>query len=194
MTAIFLLVVMNLPRQCTEEERYRVLSFFFDGVPVPASLQPVPEADTTASEPTAPETPVVIRTVPEEPTIYVHQPFKERRCQACHQGEFGQSLIEPRIDLVCRHCHDQFNQAPAYIHGPVAVGQCTRCHSPHTAKNDHLLIKPGNTICTQCHEDIDVTRVTAHLQADTTACFTCHDPHFSDDNRFFLRATAGTNP
>jgi len=180
------LLASLLPRECDEEQKYRVLSFFFDGVPLPPSMQVV-VVDTTATTDSTQAKPVKLAfTRPPEPTIFVHKPYSERRCQDCHKGEFGQSLIEPRVDLVCQHCHEQFRQMPTYIHGPVAVGQCTRCHNPHKTKYEHLLVKDGSEVCLQCHEAIDRERVTAHQDLTAKECFDCHNPHYSSTNRFFL--------
>lgn len=171
-----------------ENRRYKVLSFFFDGVPNPASAKEdnIQKADTSAVDSTkTPTLAVVPKKRPSAPTIYTHQPYRERKCEKCHRSDFGQKLKD-RADLICNTCHEQFKNPPAFVHGPVAVGQCTTCHSPHTSKYPKLLIREGNKICTFCHEAIDRVNVAEHQSVDNPPCTSCHSPHFSDGSRFYL--------
>jgi predicted CXXCH cytochrome family protein len=177
-----------------ENRRYQVLSFFFDGVPPPEP----PDKETlsvntrvaTERKEARPKPPAVAPNKrPVEPTLYLHKPYRERKCDLCHQSKFGQRLLL-RADIICRECHEQFNKLPAFVHGPVAVGQCITCHSPHSSKFPKLLTRDGNRVCSYCHEQIDKVRITEHKSLRNRACTDCHSPHYSDTNRFYLLGAA----
>ncbi|MFH1853202.1 MAG: cytochrome c3 family protein [Candidatus Neomarinimicrobiota bacterium] len=175
---------------CRDETTYRVLSFFFDGVPLPPSLVVALPADTTRTVSTVPltgVTPGLARTNRAQVTWFLHEPYKGRNCNKCHQDQSGQSLLATRTDFVCRTCHEQFARPYAYIHGPVAVGQCLACHDPHRSRGKKLLTRNGDKICTFCHEKIDRERVTAHVLNENRVCIECHSPHFSDRSQFLPR-------
>lgn len=116
-----------------------------------------------------------------------HQPFADQDCAACHQPLPG---AHPDKDVVnfelaakgadlCWQCHDDAPARQPYLHGPVAVGQCTACHDPHRSAEKKLLKKPVRQLCLACHVDflaIDQAKV-SHPPVRKEACTTCHQPH-----------------
>jgi len=192
-TAYLYLLIMVIPLQCDPETQYKVLSFFFDGVPLPPSMQPaVVDTMQSAGNDSIPQLAEALTPKkPSAPTVYLHPPYKERKCDVCHESEGGQRLLEARPDLVCRKCHEQFNQEYRFVHGPVAVGQCLRCHNPHSTKNPYLLIRKGEEVCTYCHEEINRWSISAHASEGPLNCLQCHSPHYSNENRFFLVSENG---
>lgn len=183
---ILTLGILSLPTSCDEETRYQVLSFFFDGVPPPGSQEQMVTVvdstrDSTATQPQARQ-PRVPQT-----TWYLHKPYKEKRCNDCHESGFGNKLVENRVDILCKTCHEKFNERRLYTHGPVAVGQCMICHNPHRTTNEHLLIRAGQELCTFCHEAIDRETIPEHQLTAEQKCESCHSPHFSNISKQYLR-------
>jgi predicted CXXCH cytochrome family protein len=79
-----------------------------------------------------------------------------------------------------------------YLHGPVAVGACSVCHSVHKAKASNLLATAGKTLCFKCHNEKRFGAATKH-PAMKGSCIDCHSSH-GGNNRYFVRASAGGNP
>ncbi len=167
---------------CNETTKYRVLSFFFDGVPPPGGDSPEPNA------PEAGERPEVVE-VGVEPTkskvVSSHAPYEEGLCFNCHSTETSM-----RTDLLgaqlCRRCHEaHFEPEPTdWSHGPVAAGECRFCHSAHESENQVLLTDPQPDLCLRCH-DAALLDEPYHIDAQGEACSACHDPH-SAGNRLLL--------
>ena len=65
------------------------------------------------------------------------------------------------------------------VHQPIAAGECTKCHSPHKAKLDSLLLASSPDLCLTCHKDLKerMAKEKAHSPA-ATDCLRCHTPHF----------------
>jgi predicted CXXCH cytochrome family protein len=167
---------------CAETTRYRVMSFFLDGVPqpgaaptpasaaltpAPAGILPEPAARTTAT-----------RLIP-------HTPYRENRCDGCHDAEGGQ-LIRPVQEGLCLTCHGVLVSGRAFVHGPVAVNDCTVCHHYHAAPFPNLLLADVRETCLMCHDRADLSSGDHHAAIDERSCTECHDPH-GGDNRFFVR-------
>lgn len=180
---------LSIPTGCDEETTYKVLSFFFDGVPKPGTEKPVDEPvslpEGILSDSTKQKVELAIKR-PAKAEVFFHKPYREKRCNDCHQTGFGQRLVAARVDLLCQTCHEDFAVKRKYTHGPVAVGQCLTCHNPHLAKNKYLLLRAGDKTCTYCHEEIDMISVADHQADNPLTCVSCHSPHFSDTNKIYL--------
>lgn len=176
-----------------EEKRYNILSFFFDGVPLPESL-----ADTTSINPdslflTDDE---VISTEDEDTLkinkkiiqLYLHEPYKNKMCSECHSTSSSQSL-QANITSLCGKCHGQFGISYKFIHGPVALGQCMECHHPHKTEYTHLLTREDDQLCLYCHSGFthDQENSAGPSNLEQKVCFDCHNPHFSNENKFFIK-------
>jgi predicted CXXCH cytochrome family protein len=173
---------ISLAVACSETTRYRVLSFFFDGVPKPGAARPeqggAPPVPGQQLDGSAWKRP------PAKPVIY-HQPYAEHRCDACHSRETGLLLTKPGQGL-CRTCHPDTPGAVQYVHGPVAVGDCLACHHPHGSTHPWLLLEDPKDICFRCHFRDDVMEGEYHAGIEGRSCLECHDPHGAD-NEYFLK-------
>ena len=179
MAGLLLLIVGFAHLGCSETTRYRVLSFFFDGVPSPEERA----ADEARADADAD------RKTPEDkreelPIVTSHAPYRDRECSKCHADASMQAdIFDPAL---CEKCHKQHFavEATDWVHGPVAAGECGFCHEPHESQYPSLLKTSQSDLCLQCHSAETLTR-TYHSDAKEQACSTCHDPHFAG-NRLLL--------
>jgi predicted CXXCH cytochrome family protein len=156
---------------CTvTEKNYKVLSFFFDGVPNPGEPTRGPHGGTID--------------IQQSPTYSAHKPWLEERCEECHTRTLK---MGSRDSDLCLKCHASKLTEHELMHGPVAAGACLWCHNPHNSAYAHLLKAPSREVCTQCHSQsmLSAERVPAHAQPDR-ACLDCHDGH-GGNVRYFLR-------
>lgn len=84
---------------------------------------------------------------------------------------------------MARNCHANFGKE-AFVHGPVASGDCILCHI-QTRKHKFEPIADAGKLCLECHERLDTEKV-VHQPVREGKCTQCHDPHQSP-NRFMLR-------
>jgi predicted CXXCH cytochrome family protein len=159
---------------CDEVQRHETLTFFFDGVP-PLQPEMFPEGfvDSNSLEPDQ---------MGQKPVWYAHEPTRD--CSNCHgkrkQRSFSAQthLIAP-IPKLCHNCHDDYTSSASFVHGPVAVGQCIFCHTPHRSKIEHLLVAPEPGLCYLCHDKNTIELIAAHLPNQLYTCTDCHNPHAS---------------
>ena len=175
MTYIFILLClagMALLSGCEAKTRYRVLSFFFDGVPAPedrsrSAVGQGPAAGDQAGKP--------------KPRPSLHGPYAAKMCSACHDANTNALLLP--TNKLCFKCHTL--QTGKRQHGPVAAGSCLACHDPHRSSNEYLLVSPAREFCTYCHDPEEIFSREVH-QGAPVSCTECHNPHGSD-NEYFLR-------
>ena len=114
-----------------------------------------------------------------------HPPYAQKRCNNCHDKNTESGFVV-EADKLCVHCHTGFPKGE-FVHGPVAVGACLKCHVPHSSKFPSLLVKPRSEVCNVCHTE---RRAAAGLHktamSKEIACADCHNPHAGND-RYFLR-------
>lgn len=169
---------------CRAGQGYRLLTFFFDGVPVP-------ETDETAVDTLKIKTENLIRSrdlteerlYADERPASVHPVYRPDSCRLCHDRNHSNRLISPIPDL-CYQCHTRFSETYTFLHGPVGAGMCASCHFPHQSPNRALLKQPEREHCLFCHQAGDVTKNIAHDTISTVACMQCHDPHGGSDVHF----------
>jgi len=178
------LATSSLLMCCSEHAKYRVLSFLFDGVPKPvaegqenATPSDEPESDQSAESNAVQRAPVE--------KSYAHPPFRENRCQSCHNLNTGRLFKTPEAGL-CTMCHTDPPGDDRYVHGPVNANACLFCHHPHASPFPKVLLAPPNDLCHRCHDADDLTTGTYHATIDQQTCIECHDPH-GGNNRFFLK-------
>jgi predicted CXXCH cytochrome family protein len=156
---------------CEARTRYRVLSFFFDGVPDPDKVAALAAAaGKDAGEKKA------------RPIYRSHGPYEAKMCEACHQR--GTNTLSLPMEELCFKCHT-LDIRKKYLHGPVAVGGCRVCHEPHGSGRLFLLVSEPQKFCFHCHDEKMVSGNEAHKGVDAP-CTTCHDAH-SSENRFLLK-------
>ena len=166
----------------TPEERHRLLTIFFDGVP---PLYPE-EPELLLEEPDEGISPQIARARAVSLTASVHGPVAEKECDQCHSSRYSNRLKAEKEDL-CWTCHDPEDFAGAVVHGPFAAGFCQACHDPHRSKYEHLLLSDKADLCESCHEQYDVAAIPEHSSGEDRLCQSCHDPHAAE-RKFMLKA------
>jgi predicted CXXCH cytochrome family protein len=172
---------------CSQTKRHRMLTLLFDGVP---PLEQV-SADSVVTTPESPR-----QRKPRVPTmaVYYHVPFERGECSVCHdlprsdkRTFFLNARLVATVAELCTSCHAEQEAATlrienAWVHGPVAAGQCTGCHSPHRSLYPHLLIRPpGGPLCGRCHAEETLSNRQEHLgELATLDCGSCHSSHAGD--------------
>ncbi len=165
---------------CIPYNKYKVLSFFFDGVPDPNKIH---KSSTDSLSLT------VIKNQKEYSSLYknvrrvqfnIHPVYREKACNKCHDRNKKSKLLQAQPTL-CYSCHDNLKTKYSILHGPVQAGFCTSCHSPHLSKNKKLLIVKEDELCIYCHTFTDIIRNEAHEDIQKTDCLQCHNPHGGDD-------------
>ncbi len=172
---------------CSPATRYRVLSFFFDGVPPPPGMEvEEPERPERAERYQSPfaeglatlrERPRPPRdTVPVTRVVSIHEPYQANNCRACHDTE--RDMLDIVTDAaLCDRCHLEQRVEEEWDHGPINIGTCVPCHVPHASVHEALLETPVPELCLDCH--VDVTGSEPHHldEPDFPNCVSCHDPH-----------------
>lgn len=185
---------------CTPQEKHRVLTFFFDGVP---PLHPV---ETKAEPGKTPDTepgaaPQVTKVEPPKPPRVIwheHTPALDPKgCGTCHAVDRSYQLVKPVPEL-CEVCHKDTRSYPR-LHGPVALGTCMSCHQmrQHRSRQKHLLRAPAPNLCFECHERTPAGARTLGCAraSDDADCLQCHGPH-GGEAAFYLvrRPDSSTEP
>jgi predicted CXXCH cytochrome family protein len=111
-------------------------------------------------------------------------------CENCHESntpdEAKAKELARQVPKLCFSCHEDESQTFAYVHGPVAVGQCLFCHDPHKSEHLYLLKRSPSELCALCHTQTDLASITDHLKPSHVNCLECHTSHASNE-RFLLR-------
>ena len=114
---------------------------------------------------------------------FVHQPVKEKNCEACHlnHGLVPMVVMRQPVPTVCLPCHPALNKTGSKksAHKPVSNGKCKACHEPHNSEHPNLLNTAAEKICYNCHKPEPFTRETVH-EPVKDGCSTCHLAHMSD--------------
>jgi predicted CXXCH cytochrome family protein len=168
----------------TPEQRHRVLSFFFDGVPPLYPEEPEP----TYEERAAGELQQVAEGRPKTRIISIHGPVAKRECDQCHESRFSNKLKAEKQDL-CWSCHNREDFPGEVVHGPVAAGFCDACHDPHRSPHRFLLVRDRNEICQNCHDQFTFANLAEHRAAEGGVCQDCHDPH-AGGRKYMLKRDA----
>jgi predicted CXXCH cytochrome family protein len=166
------LIFVALVLGCSAQKHYKTLSFFFDGVPDPSKGEGATQL--TGERGGA------------KFTVYIHKPYAENNCNACHEGDRKQfftlaAAVGPTADK-CLSCHSDVPHQYPNMHGPVAVNACTWCHSPHQSANAHLLKSTPNKVCMQCHGPTGLSPSTANHADPKANCLDCHSGHGGERN------------
>jgi len=179
-------VVFALVLSCAEPTKYRVLTFFFDGVPEPGKARLAAETAAEGGGPVPGLGPAITRAEPPA-RYFTHPPYRDNRCGSCHDSESGQPIKAIR-DGLCLACHAPIAAEPKFLHGPVAVNDCGVCHHHHESRYAKLLLTDPTATCLVCHDRSDLTKGEHHADLERRTCVDCHNPHGGND-RFFLKRT-----
>ncbi|MCG3180778.1 MAG: hypothetical protein BIFFINMI_03141 [Phycisphaerae bacterium] len=158
--------------------RYKVLSFFFDGVPDPDA------PPGTGPEGTGETASAAANVKPQ----FIHAPYRDRNCLPCHEVATPQTGLTANM-TICGKCHAVYGQfgAAEWVHGPTALGLCGLCHDPHKSEYPHIIKQAQPTLCLNCHTDPKLLGEPYHELAalGKAVCSDCHDPHMAG-NRLLL--------
>lgn len=116
---------------------------------------------------------------------YVHFPFKQGRCEACHNlhASKQKDLLKDDINSLCLSCHDGIKNLmnKGSVHGALKKGTCVDCHSPHAGMNKYLLAIEEKTLCWNCHEALkeQFNKSHVHKPFKEGGCSSCHNAHSS---------------
>jgi predicted CXXCH cytochrome family protein len=169
--AVLALLCSSLLLGCEGKTRYQVLSFFFDGVPLPEApkIEPIEDPQKKSVQ---------------MASVYIeHGPYGAKQCGACHQSG-SNNLVLP-IKELCFKCH-ALDLRKKNLHGPLASGGCKICHNPHGSRYPFLLVAEPKEFCLYCHDREDIARNPVHAGMNGAQCTECHDAHGSD-NEYLLR-------
>ena len=184
---------------CGKQTRYKVLTFFFTGVP---SLE-TQKTTTRKGDKIKKKT----RRVVQRP--FIHGPRASGECFFCHDTESSLSFRETKLgpgirnlseitpgrlvkarNKICVQCHmsksaELLFTENLWVHGPVSDGLCGPCHDYHQTKNQYMLVRASSIdLCTQCHAKQYIMQTEAHQT--NAECITCHNPHIGT-SRLLLR-------
>ncbi len=177
---------VGLVTGCNQQSRYRMLTFFFDGVPDPNAPKVEQAGGRPAANPGGPSGPTVI-------LASIHKPYKEEKCDGCHTAA-GADIHASALDSrTCMGCHENVPLAYPVMHGPVASKACLWCHTPHQSEHPHLLRTKGTALCLQCH-DLEVLSLASEgHKPNGPDCLSCHDAH-GGQKRYMLKPVPATQP
>lgn len=92
---------------------------------------------------------------------------------------------------LCVGCHEAFEDIlkMPFIHTPLAEGECSSCHNPHTSSHELFLAAEPGRICYECHDDlIPVEAKSIHEVVTDGRCASCHDPHAAENKMNLVAA------
>lgn len=201
--AIACAAALSLLSGCTTTETgYKVLTFFFTGVPPMGQKEAPEDAVKVVVARAAPSRVQVVKS-----TRFGHGPYVANLCFECHEvsasggfrgfgaqkeaagsiaaaGAVSGKLVAPMGEL-CSSCHEsksptRAQQAGLSVHGPVSTGYCILCHAPHAGQEGYLLALKTNALCSDCHTVETIATPSVHKGKGD--CISCHNAHFGKDH------------
>jgi len=99
-------------------------------------------------------------------------------CHDPHSSENKALLASKSLAELCAKCHET-GKGVAFPHGPVAVGECTICHTPHSSDRGKLLVDDPYKLCFSCHvvTKDELGQFEFVHQPAKDDCIGCHNPH-----------------
>jgi predicted CXXCH cytochrome family protein len=160
-------------------ERHKVLGFFFDGVPPLITEANEGEMGPPRPDSMSEQTESGVEKQRKE-IGYVHEPVT-KDCNSCHKrmekGQWALPEFKKKPPELCYDCHDEVRQTKGFVHGPVAVGECLFCHTPHRSPNKYLLKEKDPELCYKCHQKLWIMTMSAHTGESISSCLSCHSGH-----------------
>lgn len=199
---LLLLVTIILATSCSEQTRYKALTFFFTGVPSSADERRAQERVHEESR---------VKNGVDRSILSSHSYFTSKKCGRCHLTSLSQSFSRaaqrgmptvslrgegtaenPRLPLkkICVTCHvnrsDIFASANnLWLHAPVTKGNCIFCHFPHQSRYPALLIDKAENLCIMCHSEGLIKLTNKHRELKD--CLKCHTPHLGKDKLLLIK-------
>ena len=182
-TFISILAAAGIIAGCDQDQRHKVLTFFFEQVPPPGYQRPDP--NTVANNDIGVPANIIVSEQNATKRIYSHEPIKDCKNNVCHgqqvKGQWSIQEFSKDVPELCYDCH----QKKGWGHGPAVVGDCLFCHNPHKSVNRHLLNDPSPVLCFKCHDETDIKSLEQHQQ-EIEDCTICHYAH-AESGRKLLR-------
>jgi len=207
-TVFLLFFCLSFTAGCDKYGRYKVLTFFFTGVPHPDSEEIIAKEESHLS----PEEILKRRKEDITVTAVAHGPYAAQQCYQCHSTASSASFrffsgsqnkssgspaaqnISSRLVLpikeLCIDCHTGKSVSAAFnrglwVHGPVSEGMCVTCHGPHASPYPYMLLKGSSReMCSSCHTSGFIMATDDHMKDEE--CTSCHNPHVGK-TRFLLK-------
>lgn len=181
---LLFIIVISLLWTCTPKFSYNARSFLFDGVPNPYEVEVTVIKDSLHTIDSTLVNGISMTSFVRN-EFNLHTPYGKRECAKCHDRN---DMDKPRLPLpdLCNQCHEDYNKTYKILHGPVASGDCTQCHSPHQSKLKNLLLRSGQELCLNCHTTTLVLADKDHENIENTNCTSCHNPHGGNNDTFLL--------
>lgn len=116
---------------------------------------------------------------------FIHGPVGAAICSICHAPVEGEEhkfvLTAENEEELCFNCHDAKRDMmlEAYLHTPVADGDCVGCHDPHQSNYRYTLKGDAADLCFTCHDEDDFDNEHVHGPIAAGDCNVCHNPHAS---------------
>jgi predicted CXXCH cytochrome family protein len=201
-----LTVAIALLAGCNTKKNYKLLTFFFDGVPNPAATNgAATSANTTPVLGNARPVPMTFPGAKADSFVH-HPPYDSGTCKDCHEDRFSVQMKGPLKD-VCFACHDDFLAGTKVQHQPATyIGRlpgpnlsktaqgCSSCHNPHGSPFRHMLLSESQSLCWECHDNF-LTNAAAkftHPPVVTNNCLNCHQPHVSKFPKLLTKSLKDT--
>ncbi len=162
---------------CGSSSNDGLLNFLFDGVPIADTLKTVDQVVTKNDTSTSIQNQRKILF----PVLVLHEPYKEKMCESCHDIKASYKKIMSLPEL-CYQCHQDFQSTYKNVHYPVEAGECNSCHHPHQTELPKLLLNPVRNLCAECHDLNDLLAGDIHNGIGETVCTDCHNPHGSNES------------
>jgi len=113
----------------------------------------------------------------------------------CIYSEDIKPALKKGLGNICLGCHDRLKKelSKGKAHKPVKMGDCISCHTPHAAKDENLLFKPGYVFCSNCHDStaIGMNNKIKHEPVEFMECGVCHKPHVSEHKNLLVKKGEG---
>ena len=140
---------------------------------------------------------------------HLHAPLtdKQAACTICHNphASSNKMLLKSKTTSdLCVDCHDDFKpvvEDMSNSHHLLLEGKsCARCHNPHAADSQKLLLNDTQTLCLTCHlkdvksadgqiignmQEVLAKDLHRHGLGQSLDCAACHQPHANKEYRFF---------
>ncbi len=88
---------------------------------------------------------------------FVHRPYAEKLCDACHQAPQDGKVVLTKTDSneLCVSCHEETagKIKSAIVQHKGAQAPCLSCHAPHASRNPGFVRPDPVNACLRCHSD-----------------------------------------
>lgn len=133
----------------------------------------------------------------------IHWPLADKKgCLNCHSPHASAEakLMKAPMKEVCSSCHSDTTarqDRSLTKHQPIADGECSTCHDPHSSNNPFIMTKTSSIkLCGQCHDwqthsthPIGGEIIDPRNPNLTLDCLSCHRTHGTEFPHFIYNET-----